>query len=205
MKILVSLCVIVCVWSFYWYTRIEKNVTKAKNLWGYSARECELRYEYYIDSTEHMNTVWNDGGEWRTMVGVKYEICLQVHISFNCSRFVQSSCRRGSYGGVLMRGWYQSCRSMEVNIDPSAITAMPYSSFLWLFCVGNAVSKRLINWYIRHIYYLNFSSLLSAKRWKIIYLLINRLHNFDVCYGCCVFAKKVNIWIDNANIRVVTA
>lgn len=48
---------------------------------GLQRRECELRYEFYIESTEHMNT----GEGWRGM-GSNDELNY-IYMLFSCSHF----------------------------------------------------------------------------------------------------------------------
>ena len=103
-------------------------------------------------------------GWWRVEITIWFICIVQLSIFL----FRGSRC---GYCSILMGAWHQGCRSVEVNIYPSAITAMPYSCFLWLLCVGNAISRNKLIVIRIYFYIIIFFTLI------VIILLINKFNS----------------------------
>ena len=76
------------------------NKKRTRQMLGLQRRECELRYECYIESTEHMNT----GEGWRGM-GSNDELNLYIYVYIICSSVVHifiQSCGSSCYCSILM-------------------------------------------------------------------------------------------------------
>ena len=125
---------------FLLYLQIQRGIIKNERgkCWDYSAGNVSSDMNF----TLNQQNTWileRDGEGWVQMTSWIY-----IYVYIICSSVVHifiQSCGSSCYCSILMWAWYQRCRSVEVNIYPSTITAMPYSCFLWLLCVGNAISK----------------------------------------------------------------
>ena len=122
----------------FFYSAIDWRTIKIEREKGLQQRrECEFRYEFTLTQQNTWILAYEgfDGeGWWRVEITIWF-ICI---VKLSTFLFRGSRC---GYCSILMGAWHQGCRSVEVNIYPSAITAMPYSGFLWLLCVGNAISR----------------------------------------------------------------
>ena len=165
-------------------------------------RECEHRYEFYKDSTEHMNTEGLRGLMVQMMKWIK---------KFSCSHFYskQQQLQRQHTDEELIPGvQIDGSEHWPIVHHGDAIFEFPLTAqygecHFWKWISKFMILRIFI--IMRMYYYIKNKKQLVTIIFVVYYLLVNRLCNFYVGYGCCVLTKKMNIWVNNANVCVVAA